>query len=462
VGETVILSPTTGGNWTSSDPAIATITNAGEVNGVSAGTADMIFTDATTGCSSSATNGTITVSVGITPTFDPVAPICTGEPLAPLPTTSTNGITGTWSPALDNTQTTTYTFISDANQCADVTNITITVNPEPTINAGNNITICEGESTILSASGANSYVWNNGVTNGQPFTPPSGTTTYTVVGEVNGCVGTDQVDVTTEAAPPISFDVSSEVDCAFSQITLVNTSPGNSSSCIWNMGDGTQLSSCDSVTYSYSQTGCFDVSLAITSQAGCQGTITVADAICLESTPIADFSSDPMVAYTSDPSFEFTNESSGATSYEWDFGDFSATSTEANPSHTYVAGEEGFYDVTLVAYNSNGCSDTAVRRIEIREELIFWVPNAFTPDQDQYNEVFQPVFTSGFDIYDYNLLIFNRWGEVLFESNNALVGWDGTYGGQTVKDGVYVWKIEFKDKYTDEIYTRTGHVTLIK
>jgi gliding motility-associated-like protein len=671
-GETVTLSPTTGGTWSSSDATVATIDNAGVVTGVSAGTAEMTFTDGTTGCSSNTASGSILVDLEITPTFDPVGAICSGTSLTPLPTTSNNGITGAWSPAVDNTQTTTYTFTPDPNQCGLTTTlevevlensssntslticadelpytwngvvfnaagsqtatlvnavgcdslatldlsvntlpnfnvvaqdptscnvqngqitisglnpnttydisfnggatttytaningeviipglasgtytdfvlekdgcsttnttsvtinelqgpqldggpdqtacegeqivlsasnpdgavinwnngvtdgvlftpapgvttytvtanlngcietdqVTVTVSPAPTVNAGNDITICQGESIILSGSGANTYVWDNGAVNGQPFNPPLGTTTYTVVGEVNGCVGTDQVTITVEAAPAISFDVFSDIDCAYSEITLVNTSPGTSSSCFWDMGDGTVLTSCDSVTYAYSQTGCFDVSLTITTAGGCQSSATVNDAICLESGPIADFTTNPSIAYTSDPTFEFTNESSGAVSYEWDFGDLSGTSEDVNPTYTYPFGQDGFYDVTLVAYNSSGCADTAIRRIEIREELIFWVPNAFTPDQDQYNEIFQPVFTSGFDPYDYNLLIFNRWGEIMFESNNAAVGWDGTYGGEIVKDGVYVWKIEFKDRYTDERYERSGHVTLIK
>jgi len=99
-GETVALSPTTGGTWSSSDATVATIDNAGNVTGVATGTADMIFTDGTMGCSSETSLGTITVSSQITANFDPVAPICEGEVLSPLPTTSNNGITGTWSPAL--------------------------------------------------------------------------------------------------------------------------------------------------------------------------------------------------------------------------------------------------------------------------------------------------------------------------------------------------------------------------
>ena len=120
----------------------------------------------------------------------------------------------------------------------------------------------------------------------------------------------------------------------------------------------------------------------------------------------------------------------------------------------------------LIAYSPFGCVDTAYSTIQIYEELIFYVPNTFTPDQNNYNPVFLPVFTSGFDPYDYNLKIFNRWGEIIFESFNHLVGWDGSYGMngeiEMCQDGVYTWKIEFKVNRWDERRIAVGHVNLIR
>ena len=75
------------------------------------------------------------------------------------------------------------------------------------------------------------------------------------------------------------------------------------------------------------------------------------------------------------------------------------------------------------------------------------MPNAFTPDDDEFNQTFMPVFTSGFDPQDFTLLIFDRWGELIFESHNHDVGWDGKFQGKLVQDGVYVWKIEFKENH---------------
>ena len=118
--------------------------------------------------------------------------------------------------------------------------------------------------------------------------------------------------------------------------------------------------------------------------------------------------------------------------------------------------------IELIAYSPLGCSDTAWYTVSVVEEVIYYVPNTFTPDGDNYNEYFKAVFTSGFDPYDFTLLLFNRWGEIIWESHDASVGWDGTYGGQLVQDGTYTWKIEFKTSANDERIMIHGHVNVIK
>jgi gliding motility-associated-like protein len=109
------------------------------------------------------------------------------------------------------------------------------------------------------------------------------------------------------------------------------------------------------------------------------------------------------------------------------------------------------------------CADTAKQLITIQDVLIFYVPNIFTPDHDEFNEGFLPIFTSGYDPFDYHLTIFNRWGEIVFESYDATKGWDGTYSDQgLVQDGVYIWQIEFKETMSDKRHTYRGHVTVLK
>lgn len=122
------------------------------------------------------------------------------------------------------------------------------------------------------------------------------------------------------------------------------------------------------------------------------------------------------------------------------------------------------YTVMLVASNTIGCYDTTYLIVRIDEVQLFYVPNTFTPDGDQFNQTFKPVISSGIDVYNYSLTIYNRWGELIFESHDTNVGWDGiSYRtGILCQDGTYVWKIELKSRSMDERKIIHGTVNLIR
>ena len=231
--------------------------------------------------------------------------------------------------------------------------------------------------------------------------------------------------------------------------------------CEWNFGNGNVSSDCGPVTVVYDYPGYFDVTLTTTSQTGCVNTITYQDYIYTEEPPVADFEPSVYTVSNLDPTIEFTNQSQGATDYIWDFGDGSPYGYDQDPTHTFPEDAAGV-SVTLYAYSNIGCMDSITIPLLIQEELIYYVPNSFTPDDNQHNQTFQPVFTAGFDPYDFNMLIFNRWGEIVFETNNADIGWDGTYGGQMVQDGTYTWRIEFKTLANDERKVIHGHVNVLR
>lgn len=161
-----------------------------------------------------------------------------------------------------------------------------------------------------------------------------------------------------------------------------------------------------------------------------------------------------------DPTVEFINTSDNVTDFEGIFGDGN-TSSLINPTHIYSE-EENEYIVTLIALNQNGCADTVSSRIRIKNEILYYIPNTFTPDGNVHNETFQVVFFSGFEPTDYDFLIFNRRGEIVFESSNPAEMWDGTYQGKQVKEGTYIWKLEFRETVTDERYIDTGHLNVIR
>jgi gliding motility-associated-like protein len=177
--------------------------------------------------------------------------------------------------------------------------------------------------------------------------------------------------------------------------------------------------------------------------------------------PVAMFSTSPSSPILFPPGIVQTvNLSQNSNNYFWNFGDGSGYYTNTNPSHIYY--NEGQYEIILIANNETNCQDTAAIQILLLEDLLIHVPNAFTPDGHSFNEVFLPIISGDFNPYNYSMLIFNRWGEILFESKNTNVGWDGTYNGIIIQDDIYIWKITIQSSHTDELKQFVGHVNLIR
>jgi gliding motility-associated-like protein len=179
-------------------------------------------------------------------------------------------------------------------------------------------------------------------------------------------------------------------------------------------------------------------------------------------TPTAAFNMNPVVMNFPDHISVSDNLSNGATTYLWTVNgenfDFVSTSTDISLD---LPIDTGNYQVCLIAFNGPDCSDTTCGYIEVRDEFIIWVPNTFTPDADEYNNVFLPV-VSMIDIHNYDFFIFDRWGELIFESHDVNLGWDGSYKGRLVKEGVYTWKIRLKSVYSDEFRDYHGHVNMLR
>lgn len=152
----------------------------------------------------------------------------------------------------------------------------------------------------------------------------------------------------------------------------------------------------------------------------------------------------------------FHNTTLNGVYYHWSFGDGN-TSTIIHPNNTYT--EPGFYDVQLIASDQKGCIDTIVKSIEIRDEVYFYAPNAFTPDRDRYNNYFK-ISTIG--IIDFNIRIYDRWGHLVFTSNDKNFKWDGIDSrDRLIKEGVYTYVVEYSTLY-DLGLVHQGHVTLLK
>src|SRR4051794_36909281 len=169
---------------------------------------------------------------------------------------------------------------------------------------------------------------------------------------------------------------------------------------------------------------------------------------------MANFTPEPYVTTILQPVY-FENQSTGATAYQWNFGDGYYSDSE-NPQHLY--NDTGQYVIYLIAVNQYGCEDTAINEVIMTPTFTVYIPNAFTPNNDGMNEFFT---VSGIGIKNYELFIWNRWGNLIFEGDNC--GWNGKVlnRNESAKEDVYIYRVVFKDIFNQN-HQLDGRVNLIR
>gem|GEM_PF-6602586 len=350
-------------------------------------------------------------------------------------------------------------------------NIDITVTPSPEANINFSGSLCDVDSIQFSSQiQQNTFVeWDFGDGSlSSEFNPihlyddfGNYMVNFIIYDSTSLCSNTDSIELVIQPTPNPIIEVDTNQLCLPDRFNFFNLTTDTFSQATWDFGDGNISNESLITDHAYTEPGCYDVTLTLTAENGCIGETVFEDIVCAYNYPNATFIIDNPTQYVNTNSFEFSNLSSDAHTYEWDFGD-GTLSNSVNPTHTYTGLNTGFYSVNLIAYNEVGCSDEAFNTIQLIEELSVYVPNCITPNNDGTNDVFLPIIDAGIDPQSYHLFIFNRWGEIMFESMNKDIGWDGTYGGNIVKDGVYTWKINFNSPDNEEEYEYVGHVSIIK
>jgi gliding motility-associated-like protein len=292
-----------------------------------------------------------------------------------------------------------------------------------------------------------------------------GTFTITLTVTNNICVQQQSVTVTINPIPPIlEFTYDPASGCAPLTVTFTNQSQfADPTTYYWEFGTNEGTSRAINPVYTYTRPGIYSVTLSASNATGQTVQITKTAIIEVYESPTALFAIMPQVVFIPGDRLYTSNRSFGASSYLWDFGD-GTTSTAYEPIHDYT--EEGIYDITLIASNSSGCADTTTLQSAVRVEKgsQLLIPNAFSPGRsgpgtgDGRNDVFLPLMRG---VVEFKMMVFNRWGELLFETNNAEVGWDGYYKGALCQQDVYVYKITAKYENGNSI-TRTGDIHLIR
>lgn len=417
-----------------------------------------------------------------------------------------------------------YLTVTNSIGCRSVDSVVIIIRPLPIVDAGGDQIICDDDSVQLGATGANNYAWSpsTNLSNpniGNPYASPDAPITYHVVGtDQYGCRNQDSLFVDVIPAPTAAITGEGRI-CQDSSIQLFAT---GGLTYLWTPALPLDDPTSPNPIATLSSTTIFTVTVFAAN--GCDDDETVIvpvtptpvveidgpDLVCLDRSarlfgsgadqylwstgsvsdhivvtppiptwytlvgyvegcpslpdshfvdvddilPIADFYADPDSGWVPLVT-QFHNLSNEAVTYRWDFGD-GGTSFEFEPEHTYT--DTGRFEVELVAIDANGCFDTAYARIIVGADFSIYVPNAFTPNGDGVNDYFS---TPWFGVREFHIMLYDRWGMLIYESYDPNFEWGGIYKDRDVQEGVYTYVIEAKGHIGEKV-KRAGTVTLYR
>lgn len=258
-----------------------------------------------------------------------------------------------------------------------------------------------------------------------------------------------------------SFDSDILNGCSPLVVEFFNTSDANFN-CEWTFGDSLNYSGCDDVLITFDTGGIYDVQLTAFDANGCFNSISVNDYITVFQTPAASITASPSILFPDSPLTNILNTSSDCEFYIWNMGVGDPDEMYFEPGeYEYPANIADTFLITLYAISSEGCADTAYQEIYFKNNPFYYVPNTFIPDDDNLNDNWTPVFSNLANVKKYSIQVFNRWGQIVFESNDPTSRWDGTYLNSKCQDGTYIWKLQFT-WYDKKVYFTSGHVNLLR
>jgi gliding motility-associated-like protein len=273
------------------------------------------------------------------------------------------------------------------------------------------------------------------------------------------CADSSTINILVNAQPVISISADTTEGCMPTNIAFTSTvSPANGN-VQWTFSDGFTGNTLN-IVHTFADTGSFDVEFIYTDANTCSDTIINVGMITVHPAVTAAFVASPVETTIIDPIVYFTSQSQNATLFNYQFT-ADTSSTLENPSYMFT--DVGSFDVMLVAANQYGCTDTAFNTIVVQSDIAVYIPNAFTPgDENHLNDTFVPMI-SGIDEKTFKFEVYDRWGGKIFQTDELGKGWTGrdNNDGALLPTGIYVWKIYYRDNKKKKI-TKVGHIQLIK
>jgi len=380
-----------------------------------------------------------------------------------------------------NAGTFSVTLIVISNDgCSDTITKNVVVHPFPAAQFSSSA-VCDGNnvqfndlSTIPSTDTIQSWTWSFG--DASPFSTNQSTShLYPAAGSYSvqlsvisyfGCPDSITKNIIVNPNPVVSFVATDTAGCEPMCTSFINSSsitPGTNTLWLWNFGDGSPTSNSQSLDHCYINDSIyspnfFDVTLTVTSDSGCVSTLSKNNYITVYPNPTANFTVQPTTTSITDPIISFANLSTGGNFWNWNFGDMDSSSSFNPLSHAY--GDSGTYVITLITTTQYGCADTTYQSVVIESDFLFFIPNAFTPDGDGLNDNFTG---KGIFINTYEMSIFDRWGNLIFFTDDLDKPWDGkaNHGTAIAQADVYVYVVKVVD-FNRRKHNYRGIVTLVR
>ncbi len=366
------------------------------------------------------------------------------------------------------------------NGCKDTIIKSVKVHPMPDVRYSA-LNVCDGStvhfndsSSILFTDTLQSWTWNFG--DGSPvINNQNSSHLYSAKGSYSvkllvvsnfGCMDSITKITIVNPNPEVAFTANDTIGCEPLCVSFQNTSSiasGFNAGRIWNFGDGSAAGSSLNPVHCYNTNSVylpeyFNVLLTVTSDSGCVSALSKNNYITVYPNPNAIFAVQPQTATIIDPVISINDLSTGVNYWSWNFGDIDTSYLAAPPPHTY--GDTGIYKITLITATQYGCLDTAYQTIIIEPDFVFYIPNAFTPDGDGLNDSF---FGKGVFISTYEMSIYDRWGNLIFFSNDINKAWDGkaNHGNEIAVGDVYIYSFKITD-FKSGRHNFKGIVTLVR
>ena len=431
----------------------------------------------------------------------PTTQVCAGEcaTIGAVPSGGSPSYSIAWSDPLlsgfgpmqvcnDPSTLTTYSYtVTDAMGCEGTNQTLVTVGAELMVSMPGNVETCLGNPVAICADGFGGtaiadylWTWSNNATCASTAiccqtVNPTDTTVYQATLD-DGCStpASGFITVIVNPIPTPSFGVLTSQGCPPFEAFFNGSSSMDNSTLEWDFNDDGIVDTTDSnlnlgdfsyPIYTYENSGLYTVALTVISEHNCSSTVSIVDYMNIYPRPIAAFSTDPVVTTLINPVVDVNASASiGVDSlYMWDFDDPFNTFNDTGVVASHLYQDTGRYNIWLDVVNTAGCHDTTIVEFVVEPDFAVYAPNAFTPDDDNLNDGFR-VYGIGIDLNSFDLMIYDRWGEVIFTSDKLEEEWNGTIkrSEKLAPNDVYIWKaIVTPYEHTDPIEI-IGHVTVVR